>query len=329
MKVAVLYNLVDSITKGTEEEIISDNEVLKTAEEVRDILARNNHEASLIRVDPKGMASFKLQLKDLKQYDLVFNLAEGIGGRLDLEPEIALAMEKEGIRFTGNNHSVMSLCRDKERAKEFLEKNQYPTPKHYVSGKKKHQKLTFPLFVKPLTEDGSVGITDESVVNNEKSLTKQIKHIEQLYKQPALVEEYIDGSEINGAIVGSPGNYTLLPLSEINFTFPEGKPRIVSFAAKWTEGSIEYCNTESYAPARLEKHMEEKLRKMTLDVCGCVGCTGYARVDYRIRGSDIFIIEVNPNPCISKDSGFYRASLANGWSYEDLIMNIFKAGAQL
>lgn len=320
MRVGILYNLVDNIENGRDDDKLADNEVLETAEAVKDALVSSGHEATLERVSLEALPSLK------EKYDFIFNLAEGIGDDATQEPEIARILEESGIPFTGSGSKALKLCLDKKAAKQQLIMKNIPTPKFQLfesEGDKKNPSLRFPLIVKPVHEDGSIGINSDSVVHDDSSLKSKVKDILSVYRQPAIVEEYIDGREINVAVLGKDGEMEILPLSEIIFDFDEDTPKIVSFDAKWVEESPQYKNTVGKCPADVVEDIREKIVELAKKSFLAMGCSDYARVDFRIRGEEVFVIEVNPNPCINPSgAGFINSGLAAGYDYAGLINRI-------
>lgn len=320
MRFGILYNLVDSVQKGKDIEKLADNEVVDTVAAVKKALERAGHSAEMVRVNISEFPSFR------KRFDFIFNLAEGIDGDILAEPMIAAELKKAGMGFTGADETALTLCLDKLKTKEMLLKNNILTPRFQLFRSIKEKRdaaLKFPLIAKPVHEDASIGIDSSSVVHDDSHLMAKVKEILESYKQPALVEEFIDGREINAALLGNGDTVEVLPLSEIIFDFPDGMPKIVSFEAKWIEDSMQCKNTTGRCPAELPEKMREKIISSAKRAFRIMGCRDYARVDFRIRGEDAFVLEVNPNPCINpQGTGFIRSGNAAGYSYDDIINRI-------
>ena len=160
-------------------------------------------------------------------------------------------------------------------------------------------------------------------------LKSKVGEILDTYKQEALVEEFIDGinvREINAALIGNNGDLRVLPLSEIVFNFEDNSPRILSYKAKWETGSLEYENTMGRCPIEVSKTIERKIIEDAKKAFRITGCSDYARVDFRVRGEEVYVLEVNPNPCInpSDGAGFIGSARVAGYSYDDLIYEIFR-----
>jgi len=162
-------------------------------------------------------------------------------------------------------------------------------------------------------------------VTNKDELRLKILEIKQKYRQLSLVEEFIEGREINAAILCR----EVLPLSEIVFSLAKGEPTILTYDAKWDEASAAYAGTVGRCPIDIDKGTEEQIRKISLKVYDAFFCTGYARVDFRIKEGIAYVIDVNPNPCINPHgAGFVRSAKAAGYDYERMIRRIIECAMQ-
>jgi len=140
------------------------------------------------------------------------------------------------------------------------------------------------------------------------------------YRQPALVDEDVEGRELNVAVLGN-RHPVALPISEIDMRrMPAASPRICDYWAKWLPGSREYDATVPVCPAPLPSAVARRVTEVAIRCYRLLSCRGYARVDLRLgRGNGPYVLEVNPNPCISPDSGMARSAAAAGIAYGDLI----------
>jgi len=188
-------------------------------------------------------------------------------------------------------------------------------------------KYKFPMIVKPSREDASIGIQNESVVSNEEDLRRRIEYVLEEHKQPALVEEYIDGREINVSVVGNDDPITF-PISEIDFSaLPENYPKIISYNSKWMYKTIEFAGTKAVCPAENLSASDTRIIQETAKkVYKLLGAADYARVDMRFKDGVPYVLELNPNPDIAsdvpEDTGFTRSAKAHGWEYSYLIRQI-------
>ena len=260
--------------------------------------------------------------------DVIFNLCDtGFRDDYNLEPHVAAMFDILNVPYTGSNYFTLALCQNKARTKDILTYNEILTPKFQVftaAERKINPELKYPLIVKPIREDGSVGIRERSVVVNEEQLKEEIDHITTFYKQQALVEEFIEGREFNISLIGNK-RPVVLPISEIDFSqMPEHLPNIVSYRAKWVKQSTMYKKTPVICPANIDEKISKLIEEKAKKCYKIFGCRGYARIDsrYENQTGKLYILEINPNPDISEDAGITRAAKTAGMSYADLISRI-------
>ncbi|MDD5089971.1 MAG: GNAT family N-acetyltransferase [Candidatus Wallbacteria bacterium] len=318
MKVGIVYNLVEHPERGLEKDILADNDVIRMAADVKSAL-RDRHCVFTIKIDHETLFGMSK-----KSFDIVFNLCEGLDGNVAGEALFAAVLETKGIPFTGGNSLTLGLCCDKSKTKDILAENDIPTPKHQVftADDKKislEKYLRYPLIVKPVHEDASIGISDSSVVRNRTELEHQVKFIIESYRQPALVEEFIDGRELNVSVIGNGDSAQALPVAEIDFQLSADRPKILTYEAKWAAESEESRLTPVICPARLSKALEKKVKRMALAASRITGCRDYARVDFRLLDDEPYVIDINPNPDLSRSAGLARSAGVAGFSYQQLV----------
>ncbi len=256
--------------------------------------------------------------------DIYFNLFEGFAGRPETEALMAAALAVTGRPYTGSDPATLALALDKVKAKELLLGAGVLTPRHQVlrpaSAGEFH--LSYPAIVKPVAEDASHGITEESVVHEEATLRRQVEKVAAHYGGQALVEEFIDGRELSTTIMGN-FRPRILSFSEIIFTLPPGLPRLLTFGAKWTPGDVYFAHTDPVCPAQVEPGLRAHLEATSLQAYRLAGCRGYARVDMRVDGEGrAWVLEINPNPDISMTAGAAHQAAAIGLTYPQFIDKI-------
>jgi D-alanine-D-alanine ligase len=266
--------------------------------------------------------------------DLVFNLCESLGNVSIHEMHVAGVFELLGFRYTGSSPLTLGLALNKVRVKELLLYHGIDTPnftvyRHPGELVEDDFPLRFPAIVKPSMEDASAGIAAASVVDTFPALRKRVRYIFQQYDQPALVEEFIDGRELNISILGN-RKPLVLPISEIDFSsLPADFPKILTYDGKWLKGTPAYNGTRGVAPAHLLPSIETRLKEIALRVYQLLGCRDYARVDFRLtRNNRPYVLEINPNPDISDDAGFARSASASGRTYTQVIEKIVESALE-
>ncbi len=318
-RIAIIYCTTRKYSNARGIESLADTEMIEVAQAVKAGLEEKGFQADSIDLDPA-------QIPDLKKYDWVFNLAESIYGFPLPEYKIAQQLENLHILFTGSNSRTLKACLDKAVTKRELMKKGIPTPAFEVFpfSCTFDTRLDFPVFIKPIREDGSVGISKDSVAWNLSDLEKQVKHIHRKYRQAALVEEYIQGRDIAAAVLGNGPQTIVLPLSETTYT-EKNDSKFLTFTCKWVADSADYQTAGSACPAEMEPEVEATIKEIALRSFHLMGCRDYARVDFRLRGNVPYVLEVNPNPSLNPDEGgFLRSFKAIGYTYADMVANILR-----
>lgn len=313
-------------TNGQQSRVdVSEYGVLEEMEDIRTALGAAGYRPITFNVDSDIFRLIDF-LREEKP-DLVFNLVECVENESDQEMNVAGLYELLKVPYTGAGALTLGISLNKPRVKEILGAHGIRTPAYQVVGAKDRielgPELSYPVIVKPSCEDASVGISDDSVVYNAGDLRKKVRYIHQEFEQPALVEQYIDGREVNVAIIGNK-KPIVLPVSEIDFSgLTEEMHRIVSYDAKWMQGTVAYEGTKGVCPAALKPAQELLLKDLALRCYRILGCRDYARVDFRLGTNGLaYVLEVNPNPDMSDDAGFARSAKAYGLTFSNVVVKI-------
>jgi D-alanine-D-alanine ligase len=262
---------------------------------------------------------------------LVFNLIESLGGDARLHPAAAAVLDVAGLRYTGSPYDVLLLTTDKAVSKALMRSRGIPTPEWAVYPDQSADAIWSDVargsacIAKPLWEDASIGITDASVFRGLADLKAGLARMHAAHGT-LLVERFMEGREFNVSVIEGQGRQPLvLPVAEIAFTdWPEEKPRIVNYSAKWTPEAFEYNNTPRVFPH--EPSLTDAVGRVAADAWRAFGLRGYARVDIRLDADGLpMVMEVNANPCISPDGGFVAAAMQAGLSPERLVGGIVDA----
>jgi len=286
-------------------------------EKIATLLRKSGYEVSTLNIQD----NIKVFLRDIEKNppDVIFNLVELYKDSPTLEMSFCGFFELLNIPYTGAGPISLGTCQNKILTKGLLNSNKILTPKFaFINSPKKNYNinLQFPMIVKPSKEDASVGIDVDAVVENQEQLTKRIDYIFSEFHQPVLVEEFIEGRELNVAVVGD-RRPKVLPISEIDFsTMPDHLHNFVSYQAKWDPYHEAYHKTIPICPALLPRRIELQVNETALRCFNILGLRDYARIDMRLsKDNKIYVLEANPNPDLTEDAGFIRSMKAAHYSY--------------
>jgi D-alanine-D-alanine ligase len=268
--------------------------------------------------------------------DVVVNLAESWAGKARFEAAVAWMLECLGCPYTGSPPRALSLCLDKPLARAVLAQAGVPIPRGTVleSAEAPFDRARLgpgPFIVKPAAQDASHGIDRGSVVEGEDAMRVRVQRLLERGLGPALVEEYIDGRELNVSLVDLDGKGPrMLPVAEIEFgpEFPNDAPRILTFAAKWDASSDEYRGSRSVEARDLDPRQRARIEEIALAAWRALGLRDYARIDLRVDDRGAFVIDVNPNPDLSPGAGLCVAAERAGIAYPELVEGILRGAAR-
>jgi len=321
-RIAIVYNAPNPDFHGTHVEEKASLAILDGVEAVHKALTESGYSVVCIPLLPP-LESAKESLKCLEA-DLVFNLFEGFDSRPETEAAVANFLSELGLTYTGCPGNALSLGLDKVKTKAHLEAIGIDTPRYQLLGPETVSSfhLNYPCIVKPYADDGSSGISEESVVHDFASLERQVTKVSNSFGKRALVEEFVDGREFNITVLGT-NEPKALPASEIVYSLPPEMPRILSFSAKWDPQSICFQRTKAVCPAEIDPELRKRITQTALLAFRLLGSRGYARVDFRLDNKEqLKVIEVNPNPDISPDAGAALQAQAAGMNYNQFIGQI-------
>ena len=261
--------------------------------------------------------------------DLVFNIAERLFGP-NRESHIPTLCEILDIPFTGSDPLTLSICLDKSRAKEILSFHRIPNPEFRIveSGAPVPSDIKLPAIVKPLYEGSSKGIKDNSVVDDRDILCARVREVMSLYKQPVIIERFLNGREFTVGVLGNFPHLEILPIVEIDHSLlPQGARPIYSYEAKWIWDTPENPLEIFKCPARIPVEVRAKIEKIVTKACRVLRIRDWCRIDVRLdENSEPNILEINPLPGIlpkpEDNSCLPKAARTAGYTYNELILRV-------
>jgi len=326
-RVLVLYNCDFDVPgpHDTEAQRLDGTTVAKAANDVRDAVAAFGYPADILGVAGTDIARCLDSLREAEP-DLIFNLTESLNQDSRNEIVFPSVFDMLGYRYTGSGALAIGLALHKPKAKDILRSRGVPTPASCTIERVKDAAgvdLPYPLFVKLAREDASVGIRNDNVIHSKRALVRRVRDLLEEFQQPVLIERYIEGREVNVTLLGN-AKIQALPFHEIDFSrLPPGRPRIVSYAAKWDESSPEYMGTVPVPMNDIPEATKAAIERAATAAFRALELRDYGRVDFRVSEDGTpYVIDVNPNCDISPDAGVARAALAAGMKYPQLIGRI-------
>ena len=277
--------------------------------------------------------------------DIVFNIAEGLTG-VNRESHVPAICEFYGLPYSGSDPLTLSTCLHKGRTKELLAFNGVPTARFAVieslhdlelllDGRQEEmlplalpaRRLpdAFPLFVKPVHEGSSKGVTVRNLVRSRDELVTRVTELLDAYAQPVLVEDYLPGAEFTCAVLGNGADARVLPIVGMNFgDLPAGVAPIYGFEAKWVWDTPDRPLRIFDCPAPISDSLRRAIEAVTLRAYRVLGCRDWARIDVRLDAAgQPNVVEVNPLPGIlpnpADNSCFPKAARVAGMTYDALI----------
>lgn len=327
-KTALVYNLIHPhMLQSGPLDRVAEYDSEETILALSDAIRAGGHQVIPLEAD-ESIAEKLMSVRP----QVVFNIAEGIRGE-SRESHVPVICEMMGLPYTGSGPLTLALCLNKARAKEILSYHHISTPPFQVfhpPEDKLDSNLRFPLIVKLLHEGSSMGLSENSIVEDEASLKHQVKYLIKTYHQPALVEEFIEGREFTVGVLGNE-NARVLPIIELVFSKPRG---IVLFSPdnpvipliRQTRGDrVRLPGVHHYAvcPADISEKLAHQITQTALRAFRVLGCRDWCRMEMRLgHDGTLYVLELNPIAGIDPSYWLPKAAEVAGLSYEDLVNGI-------
>lgn len=301
----------------------------RTEYDVMRHLRRAGHEVRALGLSD-NLADLRQALTDWRP-NVAFNLLEEFQGIVSYDQHMVAFLELMRQPYTGCNPRGLMISRDKALAKQILMYHRIPTPRFAVFPKGQRyrlpKKLMFPLFVKSVSDDASLGISQASLVRDIDKLKERVEFIHEQTNSDALVEEYIEGREFYVGVLGNQRLRTF-PVWEMHFgDSPELTPGFATNKVKWDRKYQEKHGIRTTAAVDLPGGTAEYLERLSKRIYRALSLSGCARIDFRMNSNgNLYVLEANANPNLSESEDFAKSAAADGLDYEALLERIIGLG---
>ncbi len=320
MNITIIYNVPsDTVTADNR---ASEEDTVMAAHLAKKALETKHHIVTLLPISVQTVDRI-----GSIQADCIVNFAEYTGMELHHVGNVFLELKKLNTPFTGCIFESYFTTADKITMKNAFDVYKIPTPKWQLFESRKEKidpKLSYPLFIKLAYEHCGVGLNEHAVAKNSKEARAQIAHLRATYNQPVIVEEYIDGRELQVTLIDDHGSVTMLPIAE--YCFPEKqKLRILTYESRWHNEAQSLVNYHVEI-AKLSPAVIQKIRDISIKAYRDLCFTNYGRFDLRLRGDMPYIIETNSNPGLDDDpeNGLVASYMSAGMTYADFLEHIIR-----
>ncbi|MEE9598634.1 MAG: ATP-grasp domain-containing protein [Acidiferrobacterales bacterium] len=304
-------------------------EKYQTEQDVKTALLKLGHEVEVVGVYD-DLAPIRKTIEGFKPH-IAFNLIEDFAGEGTFDYYVVSYLEMINVAYTGCNPRGLLLARDKALSKKLLTYHRINVPRFDVFPRRRKFKvsarLRYPVIVKSLMEEGSVGIAQASYVENENQLHDRVNLIHEKTQGDAIAEQYIDGRELYITVVGN-AKLDVYPFRELVFKYvDEGLPKMATYSVKWDYDYRERWGIDYQFARSLSAEVAERIPKLCKRIYRILGLSGYARFDLRLQGDgQIYVLEANPNPAIAEFDDCALSAEKAGIKYPELIQRIINLG---
>ena len=305
-----------------------EKEPWRTEYDVVSTLRKMGHEVRTVGVR-RELGVIREAVEEFKPH-VAFNLLEEFDGYPLFDQHVVSYLELIKQKYTGCNPRGLTLTHDKALAKKILTYHRIHVPHFAVfplnRSVRRPNRLKYPLFVKSLSDEGSVGIAQASVVRDDEKLKERVEFIHRQNQTAAMAEEYIEGREVYVGVIGNQKLQAYTPWELVMPNLPEGAPNIATGKVKWDPEYQKKIGLITQ-PAVLEEQVKKEFERLSKRVYRILSLSGYARIDYRLTGEGrIYLLEVNPNPQIAHREDFADSAEHCGVAYETLLQKILTLG---
>ena len=327
MNIGLSYDLKESIclAQGHPDDALEEYDSPETVIALAAALEAQGH--SVIRLG--GGREF-LSTITRHRFDLVFNIAEGLGNYRSREAQVPAILEMLDIPYSGSDPQCLTVCLDKPLTKKILSASGITTPPWQVIHQSKQlteldwNAFPLPAFIKPAFEGSSKGITSGSIARSADQIAEVVADLLERYHQPILVEQFIAGDEITVGIIGNSPHRILGVMHVLSRQCMPDFIYCLEVKRDW-ERLVDY-----ECPARLEPRIMKKIEGASLKIFEVLGCRDFARIDFKISSDgEPHFLEINPLPGLNPRSGDLPIMAGKmGWTYQKLISAIMNTAME-
>ena len=329
LKVLALFDHTEPTTIDFDLTEALKTEDRKTERDVLAALAELGHTAEyLVIFDDLDLIQQKIQKF---QPDVIFNLADQLKNNRSFDQNIVSFLATRDTPFTGCGSTGLTLCKDKAISKKILGYHRIHTPEFVTiaRGKKiaRPKRLKFPIVVKPMKEEASLGIAQASFVETDEQFNQRVQFIHESWNNDVIAEEYIEGRELYVSVLGN-HRLEVYPIRELVFReVPPDEPKMATYKAKWDEEYRKKWGLDNRFAEGLDPAVIATIQDACKRIYRLLTIDGYARLDLRLTSDNkVYFIEANPNPILAKDEDFAQSAEKAGLSYPQLVDRIIRTG---
>ncbi len=326
MQVVIVYNRDLVPEYGDQIDLVAIQDTEHTANSIFSTLKDCGYTIHLVPVS-ESLEELQQRLAPFSPADtFIFHNCDGFQGRSMGGADLVETIERLGFAHTGAGSAAIRNSTDKGITKKLLQHAGIPTPVFQICQDVNEEiKVPFPVIVKPLAEDASLGISLSSVARTPDAVSALVQHILDTYHQPALVEEFITGRELICALIGNGTETRLLPISEIDYS-PVKDPleQLLTYESKWVEGTLYFDQVVSRCPAALTREETTSVETAVIRAFQVLGMRDFCRIDLRLKSGIPYVLDVNDLPDLAPASGFARTAQVAGFSYPEILETILK-----
>lgn len=324
--------LLDAIAPTTLDQDLSaelKTEDWKTEANVLDALRQLGHTVEHLAIfDDLDLVRQKLQIF---APEVIFNLADQFKNNRAFDQNIVSFLEMQGLPFTGCSSTGLTLCKHKGISKKILSYHRIHVPNFVIIARGQRiarpKSLKFPILVKPLKEEASLGISQASFVESDEQFNERVQFIHDKFDGDVIAEEYIEGREFYVSVLGN-HRLRVFPIRELVFKeVPPDEPKIATYKAKWDEEYRKRWGLQNQFAEGLDPALVRSIEQTCKRIYHLLTIDGYARLDFRVTAAnEVYFIEANPNPMLAADEDFAQSALKAGLSFPQLVERIIRTG---